>query len=233
MSTKCVVLDADNCLFLDEKTGEGSEEIKDEAWYSVFPEYSRETLDSAMRAAKENLASFTAGQADRQDLVREVCRYFRISNEQVEDEVVRRRDHFNRVVQEGIRQIGMPAQKRAALVQISGAMPIYVNTATPLDAARESLDALGLSPLLKGMYGRPGTKLGNLQEIIRVEGLDPTEVLVVDDQPTGWSVAQQLGCRFVGIRTERNRAWHDTPQPFPIIRSLSELPALILSEKKQ
>ena len=127
-------------------------------------------------------------------------------------------------------KIGVSEQTRAALAKISQmGIPIYVNTATPKEAAVESLDALGLSSLIKGVYGRPGTKLGNLQSIVRAEHVDPGDVLFVDDQPTGYAVAQEVGCQFVGIHTERNKSWHDAAQPFPIIRSLSELPALVLA----
>lgn len=222
-----LVLDADNTLFLDSETGRGSEEIKDAAWYLVFPEHGREELDRAMKAARGNLASFAAGQADRQDLVREVCKYFGIPEGQIANEVVSRCDAFNQIVQKGIAEIGVSSETRAALARLSQAMPIYVNTATPREAAVESLDALGLTPLLKGVRGRPGTKLENLKSIIEVEGVAPSQVLLVDDQPTGWSAAQQVGCNFIGMYTVRNTAWHNAPQPFPIIRSLSELPSLV------
>lgn len=224
---RVLVLDADNCIFLNDKTGRGSEEVKDEAWYLVYPEYSREQLDAAMKAAKENLSSFAAGKADRQDLVREVCRYFNVPEKQVEDEIVQRCDVFNRVVQKGIREIGISEQTRTVLAELARRMPVYVNTATPLEAVIESLEALGLFSLLKGVYGRPGTKLSNMQDIIELECVDPIEVLFVDDQPTGWAVAQEVGCRFVGIYTARNTAWHETLQPFSIIRSLAELPAFV------
>lgn len=94
---KVLVLDFDNCIALNETTGRGSEEIKDAAWYPVFSEYGREELDAAMKEARSKL-SFATGQADRQDFVREVCRYFNIPEERVETEVVRRCDVFNRLV---------------------------------------------------------------------------------------------------------------------------------------
>jgi FMN phosphatase YigB (HAD superfamily) len=39
MKITAVVFDLDNTLLLDPATGEGSEEIKDRAWYRVFSEY--------------------------------------------------------------------------------------------------------------------------------------------------------------------------------------------------
>jgi len=164
------------------------------------------------------------------DFVRGVCRHLNMPEEKIGSEVVRRCDDFNRVVQEGIRGIEISEQVRAALTELSGRMPIYVNTATPLEAVLESLDALGLSSLLKGVYGRPGTKLGNIQEIIALERVDPSEVLFVDDQPTGWNVAQEVGCMFFGIHTARNTAWHKTGLPFLVLRSLAELPTFVSKE---
>jgi len=224
--TKCLVLDLDNCVLLDEKTGRGSEEIKDEAWYVVFPEYSREELDSAMREAKSKL-SLATGQADRQDVVREICRYFHVVEDEIGGEVVRRCMAFNQEVQKGIAKIEISEQTRGVLGELSQKIPIYVNTATPQETAIESLSALGLMPLLRGVYGRPGTKLGNIKVIMDAEGLAPNQILFVDDQTIGWSVAQQVGCNFIGIYTARNKLWLETPQPFPIIHSLSELPSLL------
>ena len=80
-----------------------------------------------------------------------------------------------------------------------------------------------LAQFFKGVYGRPGTKAGNLQAIITAESVKPDEVLFVDDQPSNYEVAKEIGCQFVGIRTKRVRLWHETPQPFPLINSLSEI----------
>jgi len=72
---KVVVFDFDNCIALNETTGEGSEEIKDQAWFEVFAEYAPETLAPVLKAAQLAIA---AGIGDRQDIAKDTThgRYY-------------------------------------------------------------------------------------------------------------------------------------------------------------
>lgn len=218
---KVVVLDFDNCIALDEMTCEGSEEIKDHAWFEVFAEYAPDALAPVMDAAKLAIAG---GKGDRKDIVRGVLNHFGWPETEIPDEISRRCDRFNVIVQENIKRIRISPSKRDSLAELSGRLPLYLNTATPREAIIETLETFGLTALFKGVYGRPGTKAGNLQAIIAAERVKPDEVLFVDDQPSAYEVAKEVGCQFVGIRTKRVRLWHEKSQPFPLISSLTELP---------
>ena len=218
--TKVIVLDFDNCLVLDEETGLGSEEIKGEAWFVAFPEHPRDILNPVLEHAKRLVV---AGKGDRKDIAREVLLRCDFSGGDIEGEVLRRCESFNAHIQQGIRNISISPKVRKALADLQGRYPLYVNTATPREAVMESLETLDLLKYFKAILGRPGTKAGNLREIISIEHVKPEEVRFVDDQVSGWNVAQEIGCQFVGIRTARNILWHTTLQPFPIVKSLAEL----------
>lgn len=219
---RAIALDFDNCIALSE-SGEGSEEVKDRAWFEVFSEIERTRLSSILEAVTQNIAG---GKGDRRDIIRRVladCMPAFLTAAEIE----RRAERFNRIVQEGITRVQIPASTRETLALLARRFPLYVNTATPRDAAIESISALELHSYFKAVLGRPGMKADNLRSIIHVEKIQPSELLFVDDQQSGWEAAQEGDCRFIGIRTRRNTRW-STPQPFTVISSLSELPRFVL-----
>ena len=57
-------------------------------------------------------------------------------------------------------------------------------------------------------------------------GGEATEPVTTKDNLT-WVSSAEAGCQFIGIYTERNKLWRDTPQPFPIVHSLSELSSFV------
>ncbi len=219
MSKTVVVLDMDNCILLDPDTRNGSEEIKSEAWFEVFSEHPRSELESVLEQVKKEIAG---GKGDRKDVVRRICEHFGTSQLEIPKEVERRCKHFNAVVQNGIHAMGISLNVRDALTRLSSRAPLYVNTGTPQQEAIESLSHLWISSLFRGVYGRPDTKVQNLQTIATQESVEPHQMLFVDDQESGWTATQEFGCRFVGIHTALNKEWH-SGTPFPLIYSLAEL----------
>lgn len=217
---KVLVLDFDNCLILDQKTRKGSEELKDSAWFEVFPEYDPDVLKSVIEAAKKD---FAGGKGDRNDLVISLCHHFGIDESKIKEESIKRMNHFDEVVQRGIKEIGIPRKTREFLSDLLSKIPIYLNTATPTENVLESLKLLGLEKIFKRIYGRPGIKLENMKAILASEPVNPNEVLFVDDQESGHQIAEEVGCKFIGIHTAKNKVWHNSLQPFPIIYSLHEL----------
>ena|SRR3989344_1618497 len=217
---KVIALDFDNCIVLDENTRTGSEELKEEAWLVVFSEHERNILAPALEEAKKIVVG---GKGDRKDIVKKICEHFGVPSDQIDAEVLRRCDHFNRVVQESIKTINISKRTHTALADLASRAPLYVNTATPRENVLESMDALGLTQYFKAVLGRPGTKVGNLLEIIAAESIHPEELLFVDDQQGGYLAATEVGCKFAGMHTAKNKLWHAVEQPFPIIHTLDEL----------
>jgi len=221
---KIIVLDFDNCLILNEETGEGSEEIKDRAWFDVFSEYEPDVLAPIL---DEEKLKVIGGKGDRKDIVEQILKRFEYSESEISDEAIRRCDRFNAIIQDGIKRINVSPATRESLAALSIRFPLYINTATPQGAVLESLRFLDITSFFKSVYGRPGTKISNLQDIIIAESVSPEKILFVDDQQSGYETAKEIGCQFIGIHTKRNRLWNDNPQPFLIINSLSELPKIV------
>jgi HAD superfamily hydrolase (TIGR01549 family) len=216
---KIIILDFDNCIILNPKTKKGSEEVKDEAWFKIFPEYDPKKLETVVKEAQKQIAG---GKGDRKDVARLICEHFGVPKEKIPDEIKRSCESFNTIVQKGILEIGVSSDNRRAIGTLSKKMPVYINTATPKEQSLESLAALKLSGFTD-VYGRPGNKVENLKAIINREKINPSEVLYAGDAESDWQAAQEVGCQFVGISTARNTAWHNQSQKFPVVNSLSEI----------
>lgn len=219
---KVIVLDADNCIFLNEETREGSEEIKDRAWFELFSEYDQKKLNEVIENAKHDIAG---GRGDRNDIARRVLEHFGFTTSQVADEVIKRCELFDVIVQRQIVSIPIRKEVYEVLKKLSGHFALYLNTATPRDSILKTLDILNLN-IFKGVYGRPGTKVENLRAIINSEAIQPEKMLFVGDMQSDCNAAQDVGCRFVGIHTKRNWPWGEA-QSFPIISSLTELEEIV------
>ncbi|NUM25438.1 MAG: HAD family hydrolase [Candidatus Buchananbacteria bacterium] len=224
-SIKVIVFDFDNCLVLDEKTKTGSEEIKDQAWFEIFSEYDRKELEAVLDQAKKIVVG---GAGDRNDIAQQILRHFNHPEATLAASAIKKCDLFNQYVQKRIGEVIITPATRKTLSELASQYPLYINTATPRDAALESLKILNLISFFKEVFGRPGTKVDNLQKIIAAESVNPMQVLFIDDQPGGWDAAQTVGCIFAGIYTAKNKLWQNEKQPFPLVNSLTELPALLL-----
>jgi len=187
---KVVVLDFDNTIV------KGSEEAKREAWYEVFPDYDTEELNNVLNKANEIIAG---GKGDRRDVIKIVLEHFGVGYDEIENEIDKYSELFNEIVQKVIVSIGVKPEDRKAIEVLSRETNLYVNTATPIKNSRESLEALGIIDLFKGIYGRPGNKVSNLNEIISIENIRPSELLFVGDQKSDLDAAKEVNCKFVGV----------------------------------
>ncbi len=226
MSEKQILmLDFDNVVTLDPKTGIGSEEIKRNAWLDVFSDVKLDPLKHALVTAHERIR----GGGDRKDIARFILKELRMCNEKLEDEVTSRCKTFEDRAQVGIRMMTIPKNTRKALAQLSKHTRLYLNTATPTEAVKISLRALDLEKYFLGVFGRPASKIHNIRLVAEREGLNPEStkmmhdrVVFVDDQAAGLDTAHKIGCRFVAMRTRNNSDWLKNAT-FPVINSLDEL----------
>lgn len=218
MKPKVLVLDFDNVIILDPKTRQGSQEVKDGAWISVFPFEKDKLLPILEKAEKE----ISGGRGDRRDIVRIVLEHFGIT---ATSELIEKYcEKFDQVLQEGIMRIGVSSSTRSALKKLASQVPLYINTATPTKTIAKSLTSLNIVDLFKQVYGRPGTKVENLQNIIRQEQTTPDKIMFIGDQMSDYLAAYTVGCQFVGMHTAKNK-WEK--EKFQIIYSLEEIPKII------
>lgn len=89
----------------------------------------------------------------------------------------------------------------AVLGHLSGLVPLYVASATPEVALRRSIERRGWSGLLRGVLGRPATKMENVRRILDREGVLPSHLVLVGDRRSDLQAARAVHCRFIGLRT--------------------------------
>jgi phosphoglycolate phosphatase-like HAD superfamily hydrolase len=224
MKITAVVFDLDNTLLLDPATGEGSEEIKDRAWYRVFSEYNPGLLKPVLENAQKRVMD---GNGDRQDIAKEVLLAFRYSVNNLEQESLKRCDYFDQIVQEEITKLGISQDVKNFLNQLVFRYPLFLNSSTPVESVTRTLKSLDIYEHFTEVYGRPGTKYDNLLEIIARSTITARPVLCVDDSEAGYLAASAIGCQFIGIRTKRNKIWHQRINPFPTISSVLDLEPLL------
>ena len=104
-------------------------------------------------------------------------------------------------------------------------LPLFVNSATPLDALRPILRARELDTFFAGVYGGPRSKLENLEAIAERADSKAAEVVFVGDGEDDRQVAIAFGCRFIGVAPPGSRRFRaDPPCTVP---DLSNLPQVI------
>lgn len=76
---------------------------------------------------------------------------------------------------------------------------LFVNSATPVDALKQSIDDRGLTGYFHGVHGGPNSKTANLDAIAVDRGLRFSEILVVGDGLDDYRSALARGAHFVGL----------------------------------
>lgn len=212
-----MVFDFDNVIVL-KVDGTGSEEVKDAAWPEVFGEDWKRLAGAFPAMVKR----WSGGKGSRFDIVRDALAHLGFQGD-LEKEVRKLCEDFNRLVQEGIVEIGVAPGARAFLKTLSKRLPLFINSATPTSAMNETLERLGIKHLFREVYGQEGGKAESIRRAMAVmSATDPKQILFVGDSPTDYEAAKTVGCRFIGVGTKRNK-WKDAPQPFPVISGTHEL----------
>ncbi len=96
----------------------------------------------------------------------------------------------------------------------SGRLPMYVCSGTPTPELKEVLALRGLDGHFRDMLGSPPAKSELLASVVRREGLDPRDVLMVGDASTDREAADHAGTLFYGcgpeLRTDSLFPWSET-----------------------
>jgi phosphoglycolate phosphatase-like HAD superfamily hydrolase len=104
-------------------------------------------------------------------------------------------------------------------------LPLFLITATPLEAVLPILRLRGLDRLFEGVYGGPATKLENLRQVSAEIGARPRDMVFIGDGEDDRRAAVAFGCVFIGVTPdETNRFEHP---PGRQIRDLQDLPGLL------
>lgn len=121
-------------------------------------------------------------------------------------------DYSDRVL-EGLRCCDEVNGANALLQKLHGMeVPVYVNSATPINDLRKAIDCRGWAHFFRGVLGSPRTKLENLQTVAKWEGLEPREIVMIGDGNTDRQAAASFCCPFIGVGSQRQFS-----EPVPVL----------------
>ncbi|MDO8594519.1 MAG: HAD hydrolase-like protein [bacterium] len=217
MDVSSVVFDFDNVITL-QSDGTGSDEVKDAMWPKVFGADWERIKDEFPLFIKH----WSGGKGSRFEIVRDALNHLGFRGD-LQKEVEKLCEDFNRLVQEGIVEMGVLSETHQFLEKLSKRFPLFVNSATPTGAMSQTLEKLHLRHLFTNVYGQEEGKAQSLRRAMKEVGeIDYKKILFVGDALTDYEAAQAVGTQFVGIATKRN-GWIDGKEPFPVVTTISEL----------
>ncbi len=217
LGIKAIVFDFDNVIAL-RKDGTGSDEIKDAVWPEVFGSDWVRVKDEFPAI----LQRWKGGKGSRSHIVRDVLSYLHLEGD-LEKEVQKYCEIFNRLVQKGIGEMGILTETRDFLGALSKRFPLFLSSATPTVAMNETLEKLGILDFFREVYGQEGGKVESLRSAMKaIEETDPQKILFVGDALTDYEAARAVGTLFVGVATKRNK-WKENPQIFPVVSAVYEI----------
>jgi phosphoglycolate phosphatase-like HAD superfamily hydrolase len=190
-----------------------SNRLKHEAFFRLFPAEVAPIVDEVLAAAREQ---------SRYEIIGRILT--RAGGSADPGTVASLAELYDRDVTAGVRAIGLPPGVRETLADLATRYQLYLNSSTPEDSLRRTVDDLGIGELFLDERGGPASKLDNLSSILAAAEAVGEEVVVVGDGESDLTAARACGCLFVGIRNDYNR-W--LPGDFPLIADLTDLPALL------
>jgi HAD superfamily hydrolase (TIGR01549 family) len=111
------------------------------------------------------------------------------------------------------------------LKQYSDELPMYINSATPEESLRKTVEERGWAGFFRGVYGRPKSKNDIVERVKEETGLSADKILFVGDSLQDLESAQACGCPFLGVAHEPG--WHYAfPEHVPILQHYRDFFAL-------
>ncbi len=214
MPIKIIVFDFDDVVVL-------SEQIKQDSWFKIFPEYNLSEIKPKFLKAIEY---YSKGKGSRFDILAMLFKFLGKKEEDIPALVEEYSNRYNTHVQRDILEKGVTDDNRDVLVNLSKKYRLYINSATPEEAIDETIENLDLKNIFTDVYGRPFSKIENLKRIAEGNNISPSEILFVGDGNGDYSASQDFGCHFIGVSTVRNK-WNS--KSFKLIQSLKELDDII------
>jgi phosphoglycolate phosphatase-like HAD superfamily hydrolase len=208
---KVVVFDFDGVII-------PSEEIKQNAYEWIFSDFGEEVPREAILASRDEFAN---AKGNRYDIIRGIFR--RVGGVADIEEVVREySERFSVIVKKRIQELAVEPKIREMLDRLSMRHALYINSNNPDEPLKETLEALGIEHLFKGVYGSSRRKVENLTKIAESESVSPDEMVFIGDGEGDKEAAKEFGCEFIGVATSLN-GWKDGTSEFKVLQTVSEL----------
>ncbi len=194
-----------------------SEFFKQEAWRDVFSSYGKRAEKPFLEAEKK----YGGGRGgDRFDILQETYKLLGEPSDKIAELVKLGSEIFDKYVQKKILEAGINSNSKKTLESLSHKVPIYLNSATPVESLARSVKALGIESCFKASLGSPKSKVENFKYVSQKENTTPQEILFVGDGDSDYRAALEFGCKFIGFANDWNK-WDK--KSFPLIRNLNEI----------
>jgi phosphoglycolate phosphatase-like HAD superfamily hydrolase len=189
-----------------------------------YPEYAKK--------AQEILRESEGRHVSRRELLRQVLASDDASAAPAPITIEEALQRYSKTSMEGVSRLGFFEGTREVLEDLHGlGFTMYVITGTLHDDIQHIARDLGVAHLFKALYGtRPSAlkrkgaikKYDAFEEIARDEGVnDPVAYIVIGDGASDKELAEQIGCKFIGVKNEWN-GWGDN-ESFSTINGISEI----------
>jgi phosphoglycolate phosphatase-like HAD superfamily hydrolase len=198
----------------------GGEGLKQLAW-KVLAEPWSEDAKAALAAARKH---YSWGNGSRFDILHMTFRT--LKSDSLGLLAAAYADAYNTLVQDLIVASGMPEGAKDVLDALTHICPLYINSATPEEAVRESTIRLGISNYFAGLFGQPKSKVENLRRALNNEKCAPSEMVFIGDGKGDRAAAEEFHCQFIGITNEWN-GWTLSGESFPVVEHVRDLPGAI------
>ncbi|TSC84179.1 MAG: phosphatase [Parcubacteria group bacterium Gr01-1014_17] len=210
-----VVFDFDGVLTV------GGEGLKQKAWDILALPLHQENANLLYKKREE----FSGGKGSRNDILRETFAEF-YPPYNVGLLTAGYADCYNTIVHKLLEQSGMPEGTEQTLATLAKFCTLFVNSATPEKAVRESVQNFNIVQHFRGIFGQPISKVDNLARAQHLTQVDREFILFVGDSDGDAKAAKEFGCDFVGVANDWNK-WTKETVKFPLVGSIAELPKLL------
>ena len=188
MSIKVIVFDFDGTLI-------DSNQLKYDAYYKLFPSdgFHKEIITEVLGEIFEE---------SRYVILKEIVRKVNslIVNEyELDNRVQELAIKYNDIVVDGAKHCKEKPGAEEALESLSKKYKLYLNSVTPETSLKDIVTYRKWENFFCDIFGYPNDKASVLLRIIKKEGLNPVEVLVVGDGMSDMDSADKVGCRFFHV----------------------------------
>ena len=193
MSVRTVVLDFDGTLI-------DSNLLKYNAYFTIMPDMAPELIENVLG---------TMFEASRYEIITEILRRSSKKDngqarEILQGEVNELAREYNNIVLNGTFTCPeIPGALDMLNLLHTKNIPAYVSSTTPEVFLRQIVDSRGWNHFFAGVFGFPATKEETLASIMKDQGVEPEDVLVVGDGESDRKSAEALNARFIPVKNGR------------------------------
>jgi len=199
---KCIIFDFDGTLVK-------SNEIKRELFFKVVKPYGDYDciVESVLRERAE---------ADRYDILTEIANRLIASGNLAENESCEElafsliSDYAKSSEEMIVNCEEVPGTSELLNALLMKGVPLFINSATPISPLKRILMLRLFDRYFAGVYGRPNSKIENMQSIMDATNSRPDEMIFIGDNEVDRQTAEAIGCHFIGIKSSSSYFELDT-----------------------